>query len=408
MLASFRQKVTRVIGAQPFQLLILLAYYSAFIGLGVGGSVIGPTLPSLAALTGTRIGALGIIFFLRSMGYMIGTVTLARLVDRIKIHPLMGAVTIAAGLLIFFIPGFSSLWIMGGIFLLIGLMDSVISVAANTGIVWMFKDRSDPVITGLHFSFGVGAFLGPVIVAQLLEKANGLNWVFGIVAAYYLVVGAGMFLLADSPTPTESHQEARLATTRSDYYLVAITAIFLFFYVGAEISFSGWFFTFLTTLNLVGEQTAAYMNSAFWFAFTAGRLLTILLTMRFKPPVILPVALTGCLITAILLLVLPLQPGTLWAITLALGFFMAPIFTGGFTWASQTLRLTGRLTGIIFMGDSMGAMILPWLTGRIIDATSPRALPPAFLVIVLLNLISFFLMSGLIRKRKSTELVKSV
>jgi len=403
MLANVQTRITRAIGAQPHQLLILLAYYCAFICLGIGGSIIGPSLPSLAELTGSRVGALGMIFFMRSLGYMVGTVSLARLVDRMKIHPLMGVCTFFAGLLFLTIPSIRAIWLMGGIFLLIGLLDSVISVGANTAIVWMFKDRADPVITGLHFSFGLGAFLGPLIVAQVLGQASGLWWVFGIVTAVYVLVGAGTFFLTQSPTPSESHHEARLGTTRSDYYLVAITAVFLFFYVGAEIAFSGWFFTFLTSLNLVSEQTAAYMNSAFWFAFTAGRLVAILISMRVKPPAILPVALLGCLAAASAYLILPSQPAILWLATIIFGLFMAPIFTSGFNWASQSLRLTGRLTGIIFMGDSLGAMLLPWLTGQLIDSAGPRALSPAILVILSLNLATYFVMYKLIRTRQAAR-----
>ncbi|NMC54339.1 MAG: MFS transporter [Chloroflexi bacterium] len=400
MIASFRTRIDRALGAQPRQLQNMLAYFAAFGGLGLLGSLVGPTLPTLAEQTGSRVGALGLIFFLRSLGFTIGTVTLGRLVDRVKINQLMGACAFADGLAVILIPFLHSNWLLGAVFMFAGLMESVIAVAANTGIVWMFNERANPVITGLHFSFGLGAFIGPVIVAQLINQDQGVKLSYWIVSAFLLLVGVILLLRAHSPLPSESHEEARAATTRSDYVLVAVTSMMLFFYVGAEISFSGWYFTFLTSLNVVVEQTAAYMNSAFWLTFTAGRLIAVLLSMRVKSQTILLVALLGCLVAVGMLILLPPLPAVLWLVPALTGFFMAPIFPVAFAWASESLRLTGRLTGIIFMGDSIGAMLLPWLAGMLLDTTGPQMLAPTVFLIVFLNLAAYLIMRRLVAHRQ--------
>ncbi len=51
--------------------------------------------------------------------------------------------------------------------------------------------------------------------------------------------------------------------------------LFFFLYVGAEVGFGGWIFTYAVALDLGSETAAAYLTSAFWGALTFGRLLTI-------------------------------------------------------------------------------------------------------------------------------------
>ncbi len=57
--------------------------------------------------------------------------------------------------------------------------------------------------------------------------------------------------------------------------------LFLFFYVGAEITFGGWVYTYAVTLKLASAAGAAYLTSAFWLAFTVGRLISIPAATRF-------------------------------------------------------------------------------------------------------------------------------
>ena len=42
--------------------------------------------------------------------------------------------------------------------------------------------------------------------------------------------------------------------------------------------------------------------------------------------------------------------------------------------AGRLLPLTASVSGMILLGDSCGGMVLPWLAGRVMGSTSPRAL----------------------------------
>jgi len=65
-------------------------YYFLFIYLGLSVGLSGPTLPALAGQTGVRLGQMGYIFLLSSLGYTIGTLLGGRLFDSFPGHPVLG------------------------------------------------------------------------------------------------------------------------------------------------------------------------------------------------------------------------------------------------------------------------------------------------------------------------------
>ena len=184
--------------------------------------------------------------------------------------------------------------------------------------------------------------------------------------------------------------------------------LFLFFYVGAEIAFSGWIYTYALTLNLADVTTAAYLTSMFWLTFTLGRLISIPLAMRFKPQQLIAAALTGCL--AILGVALILQPSStfVWILAAALGFCMAPIWPSGFTLAGQSVRLTSRVSGIILLGDSLGFMVLPWLVGQVLQGVGPQAMTTLVFMSLVGNLAAFAAIMRLRHRASDTTTIEAV
>ena len=405
MTVDIRSALQRKLGAQPFEITNLLTYYATLIGLGIATSLLGPTLPTLSAYSGSSVGALGILFLVRSLGYLIGSVALGRLYDRMKAHPLLSFAQIAVGVCLAAVAWLHQLPMLIAIFFLMGLVESLLSVGANTALIWTFRERSSPVINGLHFAFGIGAFIGPLIVAQMLPLNNGFQFAYLISGVFFLLLGLWTARLDNSPSqPEVSLEKDQTAghTTRADYTLLALTGLFLFFYVGSEVSFGGWYFTYVFSQGFTSETVAAYMNSAFWLSFTIGRLLSIWVAFKVPQKKVLPVAISGSLLSILILFIQPLSTALLWICPIALGFFMAPIYPSAFSWTSQSIRISGKLTGILFLGDSLGAMILPWLAGRLIDSTGASAMVPLITGAMAFNLIAYFGLLSIHTRRSTT------
>ena len=374
-------------------------YYFLFICLGLATGISGPTLPALAEQTSVRVGQMGYMFMLGSIGYTLGTLIGGRVFDRVHGHPVLGVSQLISAILIFFIPLAPWFWLLLVIVFSKGLSDGMLNTGANTLLVWTHREKAGPFMNALHFFFGLGAFLSPFLVAQLTGFPGGYRWAYWGVAGIGLLVGLKLLFLPDSPKPAHTHTDENGTPIRVFYPLVIAAALYLFFYVGAEITYGGWIYTYATTLNISSAAGAAYITSGFWLSFTIGRLVSIPIATRFSPRQVIPAALLGCLAILGLVVVLPGSNTLLWIVTLVLGFCMAPIWPMGFTLAGQSLKLTSRLSSFILMGDSFGGMVLPWLVGQVIDLTGPQSMMLLVLGSMALNLLAFILVVQL-GKRK--------
>jgi FHS family Na+ dependent glucose MFS transporter 1 len=370
------------------------SYYLLFICLGLGLGMAGPTLPSLASQTHTPLSEMGWLFLVGSLGYTLGTMISGPAFERLRAHWVMGLAQLFVAVLLFLVPFLPRLELLLGVLLLKGIADGLINAGSNTLLIWIHREKVGPYLNALHFFFGLGAFLAPFLVAQLTNIMNGYRWAYWGVAVFSVLAGVRLLLLSESPrpTPAKSQAEEQVAPSQIHYPLVIAAALFLFFYVGAELAFGGWIYTYAVTLKLADAAGAAYLNSGFWLSFTVGRLLSIPLAVRFKPPQVIWIASLGCLAFLGLLISFPNSSAVLWLAVVALGFFMAPLWATGFNLAGQSLNLTARLSSFILLGDSFGGMVLPWLVGRVLGIIGPAAL--AYLVFGSLacNLVAFISM----------------
>jgi len=364
-------------------------------------AIIGPTLPSLAAQTHTRLGSMGLVFLIGAAGYSLGTIIGGRVLDQVRGHPVLGIAELCAGASIFFVPTVSWFWLLLAIVSCKGFAEGFINNGGNLLLIWTHGEKVSPYLNGLHFFFGLGAVGAPFLVAQVAGAANGYRWVYWVLAAFMLLVGLRMLTLPGSPHPASHSKEGNMGITdaRKYYPLVITAALFLFFYVGAELTFGGWVYTYAVILNLASATGAAYLNSGFWLAFTLGRLISIPAATRLKPRQILTAALSGCLSFLALGILFPSSRSILWIMALGLGFCMAPIWPTGFTLAGQSINMTGRISGIVLLGDSFGTMVLPWLVGQVIGTAGPGAMVPLIFGSLVLCFLAFLTLLRLGQKK---------
>ncbi len=374
--------VTKQQGAVAY----LVGYYAAFIGLGMTSAILGPTLPGLAAQTRTTLSGISVLFAAKSIGYIAGSLLSGRLYDRLPGHPILALAILlsAAGLIL--IPITPLLWALMVIVLALGVAEATIDVGSNTLIVWVFGEKVGPYMNGLHFMFGVGAAFAPLIVAQVIGLSGGITWAFWVLA---LLVFPTALWVWRVPNPKAPAATTAVVGDRVNYPLVALIAAFFFLYVGAEVGFGSWVFTYATTLKLADKATAAYLTSAFWGGLTAGRLLAIPLTARFRPRTILTIDLLGCLLSLGVVLGWAGSTALLWVAAVGTGLFMASVFPTTLSFAERRLTITGRITSFFFVGGSLGAMFLPWLIGQLFERTGPQVMVAIVFAALLLDAVVF-------------------
>lgn len=364
-----------------------VGYYLGFLILGLVLAVLGPTLPGLARQTGTQLGQISILFVARSLGGFAGAILAGRLYDRRSGHPVLATTVGAMALGLFLIPFIPRLELLSLLFFFLGITEGNLDVGTNTLIVWVHGRRVGPYMNGLHFFFGVGAFVSPIIIAQVLLRSDSVAWGYWILALLALPVLA-WYLRLPSPSPAGQLQSGN--PSRVDWRLVILIALFLGLYVGAEVSFGGWIYSYAVALDLASEATAAYLTSAFWGAFTLGRLISIPLAAYLRPRTVLIMDLLGALLSAGVIVIAYRTPLALWLGTIAIGLTLASIFPTVLSLAERRMPITGRVTSWFFVGASLGAMILPWLMGQLFSSLGPQSIMSG----ISLNLLAGLLVLG--------------
>jgi MFS transporter, FHS family, Na+ dependent glucose transporter 1 len=377
-------------------LLATSAYYLAFIGLGLTATIGGPALPYLAHLTGSRLDQFSVTFVSGSLGYMLGSLLGGRMYDRFPGHRIIASMLLVIAATMVFVPIIPFLWLMTAVLFLLGTAQGALDVGCNTLLMWVHGSKVGPFMNGLHFFYGVGAFLLPIIVAQVLSTSGDIRLVYWLLAVLLPPIAIWMWRL---PSP-----ELRPAANQAVGAKVSVlpAALFVFFflaYVGSEVGFGNWIYTYTTHLNLASDASAAYLTSVFWGSFTVGRLLGVGISTRLKSKTILSIDLPGCLAALAVIILWPASQAALWTGTVALGLFMASIFATALALAEEKLRLTGSITGWFLVGSGAGGMLLPWLIGQLFVRRGPQVTMVIIFVDVFVNLLILAAISGLSSRR---------
>ncbi len=343
-------------------------YYLSFVALGLIVASLGPTLTGLAYNTHSTLRDISVLFSARAFGYLCGSVVGGRWYDRIAGHPLMAMVLLAMAVSLACVPLVPVLALLVLLMFVLGINEGALDVGGNTLIVWVHGHQVGPYMNALHFFFGVGAFLAPLVVAQALLWSGDIQWAYWTMALLLVPVAFWLWRL---PSPPAQRVSDAAESGQVNRLLVVLIMLFFFVYAGAESGFGGWIFAYAIGLHLTDGPTAAYLTSTFWGALTLGRLLAIPLAAHFSPRSILLADLLGCLLSVIVILLSAHSLALTWLGTFLLGLCMASIFPTTLALAERRMTITGQVTGWFFVGSSLGAMFWPWLIGQLFELNGP-------------------------------------
>jgi FHS family Na+ dependent glucose MFS transporter 1 len=360
--------------------------------LGLVAASLGPTIPGLAEHTHTQLNEISFLFTARAGGYLIGSLTSGRLYDRLPGHRvlILGLLIMSATMVL--IPVIPLLWLLTLVLLITGIAEGSVDVGGNILLVWVHGRNVGPYMNGLHFFFGLGAFISPIIIAQAVLRSGDITWAYWLLAILMLPPVLWN-LRKESPVPAVGNQpspDILSKPAKPKPFLIPLIGVFFFLYVGAEVSFGGWIFTYATERGLSDATNAAYLTSIFWGALTAGRLLAIPVAMRVRPRTILLSDLLGCLASVGIILIWPNSPLVLWIGALGLGVFMASIFPTLLSLAERRMTITGQITGWFFFGVGAGGMTVPWIIGQLFQKAGANITMIVILVDLITAVVIFF------------------
>ncbi len=359
-----------------FSLLLLVAFL-AFISIGLPDAVLGVAWPSIRDSFDRPRADLGFILFASGAGYFSSGALAGKAIEWLGVGRLLAASTaaVSAGLLGYAIsPAF---WFLMVVAALIGFGSGAVDAGLN---FYVSEHFSVTVMNWLHAFFGIGAMVGPFIMAGVLA-ADG-SWRIG-----YLIVAGLTLLMAIAFVVTERHwtdgqhhsETARPITATVSHVLrqplVWLQLVLFFFMTGIEAGAGAWSYTMLFEKFDLDAGEAGLWAGFYWGAIALGRLVLSPLSRSLEPARLIQFGTFGLLAGALMM-----TRDAAWlfqAGLLVFGFAMAPLFP---TLMSLTPSRLGSHVSLHAIGFQVSAAVLggasiPTLAGILAGRTTLSAIP---------------------------------
>ncbi|GAA6218555.1 sodium-dependent glucose transporter 1 [Lates japonicus] len=386
--------------------IVTLALCASFLGLGMSVSVLGPTFEDLAVNVNKNISNISYIFAGRAMGYIGGSLLGGILFDCMNPHLLLGFSMLVTAFGMCAIPFCKQALFLTGFMSSIGISMGILDTGGNVLILNTWGEQAGPHMQALHFSFAAGAFVSPIIAKLLfgpdgnssmgaipsnstppattdhITKAPDVHTVIRYVHSRsstlksmwaYIVIGSFLFLISFlffilCTRSSTSRDKARTSSGKplvAKHHMALVVLLFFFFfaYVGAEVAYGSFIFTFAKDYAHMHQSQAAGLNSLFWATFAACRGLAIFFAACVYPGTLILLSLVGSTVSSLLLCLFNREKVALWFCTGLYGASMAATFPSGISWLEQYTTVSGHTAAVFVMGAALGEMVLPALVG---------------------------------------------
>lgn len=354
------------LGLSPRSFRVVSAYYLSYVALGTVSPALGPALPFLAERVGISLDVASGLFSAKALGFMVGSFFTGRVLERLPAHGVIQVallVTALSMLALSLTPIFGFLLI---VLFVAGFATAWLDVGSNILIGWQLQEKVAPFLTGLHFIWGVGALITPLVIVQLQARTGALLAPFAVIAVF-VAAHALLYVRLPSPSP---RQTAQIQAAPLPLSPLIVFMVMLFLAGTMEMAIGGFVFSYLLRMDLSTAQVAGGVTSTFYTAITCTRLATAFLLLRFSGQTVLQVTLGLVVGAAVAVLLLPLSLPVVWIAVLVCGIGEATLFPLALALAPQYLPAAGRATSLMFVGASVGALTMPLVIGYFFETAA--------------------------------------
>ncbi|XP_067273492.1 sodium-dependent glucose transporter 1 isoform X2 [Pseudorasbora parva] len=361
--------------------------------LGMAISVLGPTFEDLAINVNKNISNLSYIFVSRASGYIGGSLLGGILFDCVNPHLLLGFSMLITALGMSGTPFCKKAWLLTVLMSGVGVSMGILDTGGNVLILNTWGEQAGPHLQALHFSFAAGAFASPIIAKLLFGyRSNNVSinilpfanpksiplpsmWAYIVIGAFVLLVSLFFFILYSCSSPNSNRAKTpsgKQLFSKHHNTLIFLLSVFFFFYVGSEVAYGSFIFTYSKDYAHMESAQAAELNSLFWGMFAAGRGLAIFFATCLHPGTLILLSLVGTTVSSLLLCLFSKNVPMLWTCTGLYGVSMSTTFPSGISWVEQYTTVTRR--SVFVVGAALGEMVLPALLGFLLGRVQNQPL----------------------------------
>lgn len=373
--------------------------YSGFFISGFFVLAVGVIMPDLISTLGLSFTEAGAILSMFALGNLLSNISFPLLSDKVgRKNAVVGSLmTIPLGLISIVIFGSSLHGIITTIFLIMGIGRGSLSIVSNIVINDLSENKTKG-INLLHTIWALGAFLSSFIILMLQKIGLSFDGVLIVITGMTLLM-TGLYSMINYDYHVESHSKDSTTKVKSkplDMYFFSV-AILLFFYLGLENTINGWLMTYLKNMDVISESLAGVIVSVTWLMIMIGRVFTASIGKRFNGNDIVFTYVVGVSLMTIALLFANNQ-WVVFAVMLALGFFLAGIYPTSISNVSEYVVGNQKTMALILISAAIGGMLTPQIIGIVADKTS-MVVAMNFIVVNIIGIFSFSVITKVLSKK---------
>ncbi|CAN5868091.1 MFS transporter [soil metagenome] len=356
---------------------LMLVTFLAFISIGFPDAVLGVAWPSMRATFDRQLSEVGFILFASGSGYFLSGILAGKALERFGVGRLLALSTALVAIGLFGYASTPTFWLLLVAGVLIGLGSGAVDAGLN---FYAAEHFSVTVMNWLHAFFGIGAMLGPFIMAAVFAAGGG--WRIGyLIVASAIAAMAIVFMLttdrwSDGAHKTETNPEPGVPVRQVLRMPLVWVQIALFHVMcGIEASAGLWTATMMIERFDASGREAGLWAGLFWGSMAVGRLVLAPLSGDLNPARLIQLGSFGVLAGAVLMI--SDHKTVFEAGLLLLGRAMAPLFP---TLMSLTpVRLGSRVAlhaiGFQVSATTLGIVAIPTVAGLVAERTTLTAIP---------------------------------
>lgn len=365
---------------------LILGSYFGFIVMGMIVISFGSTMPYIRENFNFNYELGGLILAIFSFSYLINGFLSGLLIDQLghKRVLLMGNIGYVLGLVLIALS-------MNQTFFFISV--------AVLGIGWGFYNTTGNIIMNdatkgdgkamslLHMSFGVGAFISPLIFGFLMKLS--LTWrSFYLLLAVFSALSFAINLRMELPNLVDEEVK-KSKLNQLNLKKIGLFMAILFFYVGVENGFSGWMTSYIKASTSISDTSAQSLLSVLWLTMIFGRLGFGLLGSKVSKVFMIFISSVMLVIGMFLFIVSNTWLPILISVII-IGASMSSIYPLTLADANPYIKGSGLATALVISGGGMGASSIPYLSGKFADIWGTEAIITTLTISTVILIICTF------------------
>lgn len=303
------------------------------------------------------------------------------------------------------------------------------------GNVWcldLWGENSSIYFQALHFLFGLGAFLSPLIAEPFLAQQeeyerfssnashfndHSINYtnsssdkypfteslpsityaysIIGVFAFFVTLLFAALFCISEKEEikKPKASPTSNKGSSFISIFVVLLSSVLLSVYAGIEIGYGQMIATYAVKSDLhLSKATASLITSVYWGTFTFSRGLSIVLSAKLSP---LSLIITDFVLMLLASVTLVLFGNTyiefLWIGTAILGAALASFYPSTITWVEKHVDVSNKIASAFVIAASLGEMIVPLTISQFVDTNPKILLYIVVYSVVICGILIFFL-----------------